>query len=112
MPSAARKSWRRSLPDLEAQRSEGGHAKNPGLLADDQKAALKSISGRACQKQSTLVRKGVDPLIDRALRDDADRRQATRAAAGLWKDRTDIEEIGRSAREAAKRRFTPLCRQK
>jgi hypothetical protein len=75
------------------------------FLREDQKAALKSIARRTGQKQSDLVRRSVDLLIDRMKREEAGWREATRAAAGLWKDRTDIEDIGRELRAAAKRRF-------
>jgi len=78
------------------------------FLRDEQKVALKSISARTGQKQSDLIRRGVDLLIDRAEREDADWREATRAAAGMWHDRTDVEDLSRSLREAAKRRFAPL----
>jgi hypothetical protein len=78
------------------------------FLREDQKVALKSISARTGQKQSDLIRTGVDLLIDRAEREEADWREATRAAAGMWHDRTDVEELSRSLHDAAKRRFAPL----
>lgn len=64
------------------------------FLREDQKAALKSISVRTGRKQSDLIRNGVDLLIDTMKREDADWREATRSAAGLWKDRADLEDIG------------------
>lgn len=75
------------------------------FLRMDQKAALKSIAARTGAKRSDLIRRGVDLLIDRAAREDADWREATRAAAGVWGDRTDIEELRGELRAAAKRRF-------
>ncbi|GIX28525.1 MAG: hypothetical protein KatS3mg123_2406 [Burkholderiales bacterium] len=75
------------------------------FLREDQKAALKSIAARTGQKQSDLIRKGVDLLIDRAQRQDVDWREATRAVAGMWKDRTDLEGLSQEIRAAAKRRF-------
>ena len=80
------------------------------FLRADQKAALRSLSARTGKKQSDLIRKGVDLLIDRAARDDVDWRAATRAAAGLWKDRTDLEDLSRTLRTAAKRRLASLYR--
>lgn len=76
------------------------------FLREDQKAALKSISVRTGRKQSDLIRKSVDLLIDTMKREDADWREATRSAAGLWKDRADLEDISRQLRAAAKRRFS------
>jgi hypothetical protein len=78
------------------------------FLREDQKVALNSISARTGQKQSDLIRRGVDMLIDNAEREEADWREATRAAAGMWRDRADLDELSRSLRDAAKRRFAPL----
>jgi hypothetical protein len=78
------------------------------FLRKDQKAALKSISVRTGRKQSDLIRKSVDLLIDTMKRQDADWREATRSAAGLWKDRADLEDISRQLRAAAKRRFSSV----
>lgn len=78
------------------------------FLREDQKAALKSISARTARKQSDLIRKGVDLLIDQAKREDVDWRVATRAAAGIWKDRTDLDDLSRQLRAKAKRRFSSV----
>jgi hypothetical protein len=78
------------------------------FLRDDQKTALKSLSARTGRKQSDLIRNGVDLLIDRAGREDVDWRQATRAAAGLWKDRADLEGLTKALRTATKRRFASV----
>lgn len=78
------------------------------FLREDQKAALKSISLRTAQKQSELIRKGVDLLIERAAHEDADWRAVMRAAAGVWRDRTDLEDLSRGLRAAAKRRFAAV----
>jgi len=75
------------------------------FLREDQKAALASIAARTGRKQSDLIRKGIDLLIDRAEREDVDWREATRAAAGIWQDRADIADLARELRAAAKRRF-------
>ncbi|MGK2925043.1 MAG: ribbon-helix-helix domain-containing protein [Lysobacterales bacterium] len=78
------------------------------FLREDQKAALKSLSARTSQKQSDLIRKGVDLLIERATHEEVDWRAATRAAAGIWQDRTDLEDLSRKLRAAAKRRFATV----
>ena len=80
------------------------------FLREDQKAALKSIAARTGQKQSDLIRKSVDLLIDRARRQDVDWREATRAVAGTWKGRTDLEGLSREFRAATKRRFVSVYR--
>ncbi|TXF13013.1 hypothetical protein [Pelomicrobium methylotrophicum] len=75
------------------------------FLREDQRAALRSIAARTGQKQSDLIRKSVDLLIERAQREDIDWREATRAIAGMWKDRPGLEDLSREIRAAAKRRF-------
>jgi hypothetical protein len=81
------------------------------FLREDQKAALKSIAARTRQRQSDLIRKGVDILIDRAQLEDVDWREATRAAAGMWRDRPDLEDLARELRGAARRRFSSVYEQ-
>lgn len=78
------------------------------FLREDQKAALKSIAARTGQKQSDLIRKSVDLLIDRIQRQDVDWREATRAAAGMWRDRTSLEGPSRELRVAAKGRLASV----
>ena len=81
------------------------------FLREDQTAALKSISARTGQKQSDLIRKGVDLLIEKARREDADWREATRLAAGMWRDRADVENLSDQCHAAAKQRFSSVCEQ-
>lgn len=78
------------------------------FLREDQKAALAAIAARTGQKQSDLIRRSVDLLIDWAKREDADWREATRLAAGLWQDRTDIESSSDAFRTSVKRRFSNI----
>lgn len=80
------------------------------FLREDQKAALKKIAARTGQKQSDLIRQGVDLVIDRADSEKADWRKATDAVFGIWKDRTDLDEIAREFREADKRRLPSVYR--
>jgi hypothetical protein len=75
------------------------------FLREDQKAALKAMSKRTGKRRSDLIRRGVDLLIDTARREDVDWRQATRDVAGIWKDRTDLDDLAREFRTAVKRRF-------
>lgn len=76
------------------------------FLREDQKAALKVISTRTGKKQSELIRKSVDLLIESTEQGDSSWREATRLAAGLWRDRTDIDDASVTFRETFKRRFT------
>lgn len=79
------------------------------FLRADQKAALKSLAARTGKSRSALIRTGVDLLIERGAREGVDWRAATRAVAGLWKDRTDLNDLDRALRTAAKRRYALLC---
>ncbi len=85
-----------------------------GLTLDQGVAAMLALYGtqasalQSAQKQSELIRKGVDLLIDRALHEDADWRQVTRAAAGIWKDRRDLDRRSREFRATTKRRLASL----
>ncbi len=78
------------------------------FLRDDQKAALKSLSARTGARQSDLVRRGVDLLLEEGARKDQDWRAATRAVAGLWRDREDSEATMMELRKAAKRRLPEI----
>jgi hypothetical protein len=78
------------------------------FLREDQKAALKVMAARTGKRQSDLIRKGVDLLIDEAHSENADWRQVTRDVAGIWKDRSDLDDIVRGFRTAVKRRFSSV----
>lgn len=75
------------------------------FLREDQKTALKSLSARTGVRQSDLVRQGVDLLLEGASRRTTDWREATRAAAGLWRERTDLDAINDGLRASLRRRF-------
>jgi Ribbon-helix-helix domain len=75
------------------------------FLREDQKTALKSLSARTGLRQSDLVRKGVDLLLEGAARQTADWREATRMAAGIWRDREGIDEAVAELRKSVKNRF-------
>jgi len=81
------------------------------FLREDQKAALKSIAARTGRRQSELIRKGVDLVIAETKREQADWREVTRSVAGMWADRTDLDDVSHAFRSAAKRRFSHLYRQ-
>jgi hypothetical protein len=75
------------------------------FLREDQKTALKSLSARTGVRQSDLVRQGVDLLLEGASRRTTDWREATRAAAGLWRERNDLEAVNEDLRAQVRRRF-------
>ena len=60
-------------------------------LTERQRDELAAIAKSAGKKQSELIREAVDHLIDQSGRS---RREAVlRAAAGVWKDRTDLPDF-------------------
>lgn len=73
------------------------------FLRDDQKAALKRVAARTGRRQSDLIRAGVDLVLESDRRETEAWREATRAAAGVWKDRA--EDVEGAVRAAVKRRF-------
>lgn len=75
------------------------------FLREDQKTGLKSLSARTGVRQSDLVRQGVDLLLEGASQRTTDWREATRAAAGVWRERADLDAIDEELRASVKRRF-------
>lgn len=73
------------------------------FLRDDQKQALKRMSARTGARQSDLVRRSVDLLLQSEKENSEDWREATRAAVGIWKGR-DPSEFD-ALRDALKARF-------
>jgi hypothetical protein len=80
------------------------------FLREDQKTALKSLSARTGARQSDLVRRGVDLLLEGAAARNSDWREAVRSAAGLWRDRKDIETTSAKLRRSLTKRFKPAHR--
>lgn len=75
------------------------------FLREEQKAALEALSERTGQRQSDLVRQGVDLLLRDTSGQAGDWRDATRALAGLWRDRDDLGQFSQTLRESARKRF-------
>jgi Arc/MetJ-type ribon-helix-helix transcriptional regulator len=57
------------------------------FLREEQKAALKKMAARTGKRESDLVRQGVDLMLEKSSQETDDWKKATRAAAGIWKDR-------------------------
>lgn len=75
------------------------------FLRPDQKAALKRVSARTGRKQSDLIREGVDLVIEKSKGEKEDWREALLAAAGMWKDRTDLDDFYKELRARIRRRL-------
>jgi hypothetical protein len=72
-------------------------------LRDEQKSALRKMAARTGTAESDLVRQGVDLMLEKKEKDVEGWREATRAAAGMWKDR-DLSFFD-DMRKAVKRRL-------
>ena len=79
------------------------------FLRDDQMAALESLTMRTGARQSELVRRAVDLLLEEGTRKDPDWREATRAVAGVWRDHEDPEAALAELRKATRRRRPRIC---
>lgn len=67
-------------------------------LRDDQVSALRSLAARTGGRRSDLLRQGVDLVIAETQRGEGDWRAATRAGAGIWRDRDGLNEVLRASR--------------
>lgn len=86
------------------------HEEDQVFLREEQKTALKSLSARTGVRQWDLVRQGVDLLLEGASRRTTDWREATRAAAGLCRERRDLDAISEEVRGSLKKRFRAVYR--
>ncbi|MGB8424537.1 MAG: ribbon-helix-helix domain-containing protein [Desulfobacterales bacterium] len=70
---------------------EGRMIRTQIYLTDRQRAELAALSKTLGKKQSELIREAVDCLIDQAGQ--GRRKIILHAAAGIWKDRTDLPDV-------------------
>jgi hypothetical protein len=80
------------------------------FLRDDQKEQLKAIATRTGTKQSELIRRGVDMVIEVTLEEQTNWKSAWKQASGVWKDRDDIETTIADNRARLNARFDRLNR--
>ena len=60
-------------------------------LTEDQRAEIAAIASQSGKRQSEVIREAVDRFIEQKSRG---RREAIlRAAAGIWRDRTDLPDL-------------------
>ena len=60
-------------------------------LTEDQRAEIAAIASQSGKRQSEVIREAVDRLIEQKSRG---RREAIlRAAAGIWRDQTDLPDL-------------------
>ncbi len=69
------------------------------FLREDQRAELRDIAVRTGTKQSDLIRRGVDMVIQQEKQNHRDSREALRGVYGIWKDRDDVDALFRDIRD-------------
>jgi Arc/MetJ-type ribon-helix-helix transcriptional regulator len=77
-------------------------------LTERQGRALEALARAKGRSQSELIRDAVDALLAKAPR--GEWKEAWLAAAGMWEDYPEVEEIIREGRERLRRRETRLWR--
>ena len=75
------------------------------LLRDDQKQHLEALVRQSCRNQSEIIRGGVDLILAKADEETVDWRAVTREIAGVWADRTDLDDVTADMRNRSKQRF-------
>ncbi len=78
------------------------------FLREDQKEELRTITARTGTRQSELIRRGVDLVIEEEHKQQVDWKTVWRQAYGIWKDREDLDECFRGIREDVNRRHECL----
>ena len=74
-------------------------------LTEDQRAEVAAIASQSGKRQSEVIREAVDRFIEQRGRG---RREAIlREAAGIWRDRTDLPDLGALRRDGT---ATEPCR--
>lgn len=65
------------------------------LLRKDQMTAIDSLSAQTSQTRSDIIRDAVDLLLEKRRGSGLDWKEATRAVAGIWRNRADIDRLHR-----------------
>lgn len=74
-------------------------------ITEQEKKALAQLSKQTGQSQSELIREAIGLLQSTLKRKTDDRLKRMRAARGIWKDRTDLDDFVKKLREESNRKF-------
>lgn len=77
-------------------------------LTEAEQRALRALSKATGKTQSDLIRTAIDRFV--ASFDEDEKRKALMAAAGIWKDRTDLPDFAAQRREADRHLVAPRPR--
>ena len=75
------------------------------FLREEQRDALREIAARTGQRQSALIRHGVDLVIAEIQSKTAEWRVALDGVKGIWADREDLDRYSEQFRERFSSRF-------
>ena len=75
------------------------------FLREEQRQQLRKIAARTGQRQSTLIRRGVDLIIEETTESAKQWHSALQAIKGIWSDKDDLEIHSQDFREQFSRRF-------
>jgi hypothetical protein len=79
------------------------------FLTEDQLAALKRVARATGRKQSEIIRRGVELAVDEAKAvAEPDWKAAILSAAGIWKDRDDLDELYADLKQRNRERMDRL----
>lgn len=63
------------------------------LITPDQNSKLAAIAAELARPESEIVREALDEWFKKQAEGVADWKSALRQASGIWKDRTDLEDL-------------------
>ena len=81
------------------------------LLTEEQNRRLKALAAATSRSEGELVREAMDHWLERQSAEEQDWKAGLRQVRGLWKDRTDLDELyaqNRNRRRARRERMNRL----
>ena len=75
------------------------------FLREEQRDQLRKIAARTGQRQSVLIRRGVDLMIEETRDSARQWHSALQAIKGIWSDRDDLDIHSQNFKEQFSRRF-------
>jgi hypothetical protein len=80
------------------------------LLTREQNERLRLLSGATGRRESELLREALEQWLEKQAQEEQDWKAIWLAAAGIWKDRTDLDRLfteRRRRRTARRRKMMP-----
>jgi len=75
-------------------------------LTETTRKKLRERAKSLGKSQSVILRQAVDEYLEKD--DDEEQKKAFQAVIGMWKDRTDLDELYESLRESSSKRLKEL----